>query len=140
MTFHDVLDRVRRAIVDACRYQDMPYGYLAKVMHAQQPRQQPQRPLCRVIFNFMPPIPASQLVLHGLQVDPVEAEANRDREALADLSLHIHHKSGALVCRVGYKAGMFSSFWIQELAAQFQTQVTAILDAPASQACVAPAL
>lgn len=132
MAFPDLLERVRRAIVDACRYQDMPYGYLAKVM-------QTRRPLHRVVFNFMPAIPASELELRDLQVERVEIEGERDRESLADLGLHMHHdKSGALACRVGYKADMFSSERIRELAAQFQTQVTAILDAP--QASAAPAI
>ena len=52
MTFLELLDRVRRAIVEACRNQDMPYGYLSKVMQA-------DRPLYRVVFNFMPSIRAS---------------------------------------------------------------------------------
>jgi hypothetical protein len=119
MTFLNLLDRVRHAIVDACRYQDMPYGYLSKVMQA-------QRPLYRVVFNFMPTIPASALELHGLHVEPVEIDA--DREALADVSLHVHHKSGALACRLAYKADVFSSGWIRDFAEQFQTLVTAILN------------
>ena len=128
MTFLELLDRVRRAIVDACRNQDMPYGYLSKVMQA-------QRPLYRVVFNFMPAIPASELTLRGLHVEPLEIDA--DREALADVSLHIRHQSGALACRLGYKADVFSQSWIRDFAAQFQTLVTVALNAP--QECVGPA-
>lgn len=128
MTFLELLDRVRRAIVDACRSQDMPYGYLSKVMQA-------DRPLYRVVFNFMPSIRASDVALRGIHVEPLEIDAHR--EALADLSLHVRQKSGALACRLAYKADVFSSDWIRDFATEFQALVTATLNAP--QDCVGPA-
>jgi hypothetical protein len=126
ITFLDLLDRVRRTLVDACRCQDVPYGYLAQVIGA-------PTPLYRVIFNFVTSIPGSELELPGLRVTPLEVSG--DRQSLADVSLNVRRQAGALVCRLVYKAELFSSTRVQTFAAQFQTLVTAVLAAP--QKCVA---
>jgi hypothetical protein len=121
MTFLDLLDRVRGNLVEACRYQDMPLGYLRQVLGV-------QRPLFRVLFNFMPQIPESALELAGLQVEPLTIAP--EPESLADVSLNVRPDCGALVCRLVYKADLFSPARIQELGGQFQALVGRILDAP----------
>lgn len=121
ITFLELLERVRRAIVDACRYQDMPCGCLSTLVET-------PRPLYRIVFDFVPAIPASELELPALRVEPLEIDA--DRAALADLSLHVHHKAGTLACRLGYKADLVPAHWAGEFAAQFQSAVTAVLNAP----------
>jgi hypothetical protein len=121
LTFLQLLDRVRRALVDACRYQDMPYGFLLQAVGA-------QTPLYRVVFNFVPIIPASQVELPGLQVTPLEAAA--ERQSLADLSLHVRSHADALLCRMVYKADLFSPARVRDFATQFQTLVTGILNDP----------
>jgi hypothetical protein len=121
MTFLELLDRARGALVEACRYQDMPFGHLVRAIDA-------QRPLYRVLFNFMPVIPASHLELPGVDVQPVAIAT--EPESLADLSLHVRREGDSLVCRLVYKADLFSSARMQEFAAQFQALVSGVIDDP----------
>jgi hypothetical protein len=121
IAFRDLLERVRRVLFDACRYQDLPYGHLLQVVGA-------QRPLHRVVFNFLPEIGASAVSLDGLRVTPLPATA--EHPAVADLSLHVVQRPGALSCGLLYKAELFSSTWAQAFAARFQALVTAALDEP----------
>lgn len=121
LTFLDLLDRVRRALLDACRYQDLPYGHLVQIIPA-------RKPFYRVVFNFMPPVPASAMELPGLQVVPLAIAA--ESQALADLSLHVRQASGTLICRFVYKADLFSSARIRHFVEQFRILVSAIADGP----------
>jgi hypothetical protein len=121
MTFRDLVDRVRLTLVDACRHQDMPYGYLLRVI-------QHTGPLYRVGFSFMPNIPASRLDFPGLRVTSLWTDS--ELPSSAELSLHVRLKAGALMCRIVYKADLFSPHRVSRFANQFETLITAILDGP----------
>jgi Condensation domain len=120
MTFMEFLDRVRRGLVDACLHQDLPYGYLLNLVDA--------RPLYRVVFNFMPSLPALEVELTGVNTTlvPVAPEP----ESIADLSLHIRRDNGALLCRLLYKADLFSEARGEHFAEQLQTLIRAVLHDP----------
>lgn len=120
-TFLELLQRVRRALFDACRYQDLPYGQLLRMVGA-------QTPLHRIVFNFLSDIPASDVGLAGLRVTPLQV--GTEHPAVADLSLHVRRQPAGLACRLVYKADRFSASWAQAFAAQFQTLITAVLDEP----------
>jgi hypothetical protein len=124
MTFFDLLDRLRRGLVDACLHQDLPYGYLQQII--------PARSLYRVVFNFMPTVLGSELRFGELraQLLPVPMEL----QSLADLSLHLRHEAGKLLCRLVYKADLFSQDSVRSFARQIQALTTAILQAP--QNCI----
>ena len=121
LTFPALLARVHRALLDACRYQDLPYGRLLQIV-------EPATPLYRVVFNFLPEIPASQMGLRGLRVTALKVPA--EHLSLADLSFHVGHDSGELACGLVYKADLFSPAWAQAFAVQYQGLVTAVLDEP----------
>jgi non-ribosomal peptide synthetase component F len=121
ITFVELLQRVRRALFDACRFQDLPYGQLLQIVGA-------QAPLHRVVFNFLPDIPASSVGLAGLRVTPLPVDT--EHPAVADLSLHVRRETAGLACRLVYKADLFSASWAQAFAAQFQMLITAVLDEP----------
>jgi hypothetical protein len=121
MTFLDLLQRVRQALADACRHQDLPYGRLLQVVGA-------GKPLYRVVFNFMPGIPASDFELSGLHVTPIAVAG--ERRSYADLSLHIRGGADGYACRLVYKADLFSPFRARQFAAKFQVLVGAVLDDP----------
>jgi NRPS condensation-like uncharacterized protein len=123
MTFMELLDRVRRGLVDACLHQDMPYGYLLKLVGA--------RPLYRVVFNFMPSLPALEAGLTGVNTTIVPTAT--EPESVADLSLNVRADNGALLCRLLYKADLFSEARGEQFAEQFQTLIRAVLDAPHSR-------
>jgi Condensation domain len=120
MTFMELLDRVRRGLVDACLHQDMPYGYLLKLVGA--------RPLYRVVFNFMPSLRAWEVELTGASTTIVPTTT--EPESVADLSLNVRADNGALLCRLLYKADLFSEARGEQFAEQLQTLISAVLDAP----------
>jgi Condensation domain len=120
LTFMELLDRVRRGLVDACLHQDLPYGYLLKLVGA--------RPLYRVVFNFMPSLPALEVKLIGANATLVQTATNP--ESVADLSLNVRADNGALLCRLLYKADLFSEACGERFAKQLQTLISAVLHAP----------
>jgi Condensation domain len=119
-TFLGLLDRVRRNLVDACLHQDMPCGHLQRII--------PRRPLYRAVFNFMPALGEMDLQWADLRAEllPVPMEL----QALADLSLHLRHEAGMLLCRLVYKADLFSEDCARRFAIQFQALIAAILQGP----------
>jgi hypothetical protein len=121
MTFLDLLDRVRGVLVDSCRHQDMPYGYLVRALGA-------QRPLYRVTFNFMPAMPPSAKASSVLEETDLAIAAKP--QSLADLSFNIRHRADGLACRLIYKADLFSTTRARQFAAQLHTLLTAVLDEP----------
>ena len=120
VTFMELLDRVRRGLVDACLHQDLPYGYLLKLVG--------ERPLYRVVFNFMPSLPALEVELTGANTTLLPTATNP--ESVADLSLNVRADNGALLCRLLYKADLFSEARVESFAKQLQTLIRAVLHAP----------
>jgi Condensation domain len=98
----------------------MPYGYLLKVVGA--------RSLYRVVFNFKPGLPASEVELTGANTTLVPTATKP--ESVADLSLHVRTENGALLCRLVYKAELFSEARGEYFAEQLQTLIRAVLHAP----------
>ncbi|HEY6348739.1 MAG TPA: condensation domain-containing protein [Candidatus Angelobacter sp.] len=124
MTFLDLLDRVRHGLVDACLHQDLPHGYLQRII--------PNRPLYKVVFNFMPPLPSADSELAGLHAKhlPIAVELH----SVADISLLLCHEAGALLCRLVYKSDLFSETSGRNFASQIQTLIKTILHSP--QNCI----
>jgi condensation domain-containing protein len=120
MTFMEFLDRVRRGLVDACLHQDLPYGYLLKLVGA--------KPLYRVVFNFMPSLSALEVELTGVNATLVPTATKP--ESVADLSFNVSTNNGALLCRLLYKADLFSEASGERFAEQLQTLIRAVLHAP----------
>jgi hypothetical protein len=120
MTFLDVIDRVRRSLVDACLHQDFPYGHLLRLVDS--------RPAYRVIFNFLPKLPDS--TLHYADVNAEVLHFSTERLSFANLGLHVRQDAGALECRLVYKADLFSPDCAQEFANQIQRITRSLLDAP----------
>jgi NRPS condensation-like uncharacterized protein len=120
MTFLELLDHVRRNLVDACVHQDLPYGYLQQIIAT--------RPAYKVVFNFMPTLAGADMEWAGIRAEPLSIPM--DLQAFADLSLHLRHEGGALLCRLVYKAELFSEDLGHSFAAQIQTLTMAAMQAP----------
>jgi hypothetical protein len=120
LTFFELLDRVRRNLVDACIHQDLPYGYLQQIIAT--------RPAYKVVFNFMPTLAGADSEWAGIQTEPLPIAM--ELKSFADLSLHLRHEGGALLCRLVYKADLFSEGCGQSFAAQIQTLTSAVVQAP----------
>lgn len=120
LTFLDLLDRVRRNLVDACIHQDLPYGYLQRIIAT--------RPAYKVVFNFMPTLAGADSEWAGIRTETLPTPM--DLQSFADLSLHLRQDGGALLCRLVYKADLFSEDWGQSSAAQIQALTTAVVQTP----------
>jgi non-ribosomal peptide synthetase component F len=120
LTFLDLLDRVRRSLVDACVHQDLPYGYLQQIIAT--------RPAYKVVFNFMPTLAGADMEWAGIRAEPLPTPM--ELQSFADLSLHLRHEGAALLCRLVYKADLFSEDCGQSFAAQIQALTTAVAQAP----------
>jgi len=120
LTFLELLDRVRRNLVDACVHQDLPYGYLQRIIAT--------RPAYKVVFNFMPALAGADIEWAGIRAETLPTPM--DLQSFADLSLHLRHDGGALLCRLVYKADLFSKDCGQSFAAQIQALTTAVAQDP----------
>lgn len=120
LTFLELLDRVRRNLVDACIHQDMPYGYLQQIIAT--------RPAYKVVFNFMPTLAGADVEWAGIRTETLPTPM--ELQSFADLSLHLRHDGGTLLCRLVYKADLFSKDCGQNFAAQIQKLTTAVVQAP----------
>lgn len=120
LTFLELLDRVRRSLVDACIHQDLPYGYLQRIIAT--------RPAYKVVFNFMPTLAGADSEWAGIRTENLPTPM--ELQSFADLSLHLRHDGGALLCRLVYKADLFSKDCGQSFAAQIQKLTTAVVQAP----------
>jgi hypothetical protein len=70
LTFMEMLYRVQRGLVDACIHQDLPYGYLLKLVGS--------RPLYRVVVNIIPSQPAVVVGLSRVDNTLVPTATNPD--------------------------------------------------------------
>ena len=120
LTFLELLDRVRRSLVDACVHQDLPYGYLRQIIST--------RPAYKVVFNFMPTLAGADPEWAGIRTEPLPTPM--DLQSFADLSLHLRHEGEAMLCRLVYKTDLFSEERGQSFAAQIQALTTAVVQAP----------
>ena len=120
LTFLELLDCVRRSLVDACVHQDLPYGYLQRII--------PTRPAYKVVFNFMPTLAGADIDWAGIRTETLPTPM--ELQSFADLSLHLRHEGEALLCRLVYKADLFSENCGRSFSAQIQTLTSAVVQAP----------
>ena len=119
LTFRHVVDRVRRSLVDACRHQDMPFGYLARTLER-------PAPLYRVVFSFMPAVPASSVALPGIRATPLWVDV--EPPSLADLSVRVLSTANGMAWRLAYRADWYSPALVHRFAEQLQNLVSGVLD------------
>jgi hypothetical protein len=122
-TFLNLLDRVRRGLVDACLHQDMPYGYLRQIIPGPSPY--------RVVFNFMPKLPVTNLEWAGLKAEHLTVPA--EIQSLADFSLQLRHDGQELRGRFVCKADLISKDRGQSFAFGMQNLTKSVLQSPGSQ-------
>jgi hypothetical protein len=120
-SFLGLLASVRRAVVEACRHQDLPYGRLLETVGA-------RTPLYRATYNFLPRIPASQVELEGLRVTPLHVPAQH--RARTDLNLHVWLDRGALEGHFVFPADRVTVDQVRTIAAQLQRLVKDAMDDP----------
>lgn len=121
MKFADLLDGVRQALLDASRHQDMQYGYLLRILPTTTPPY-------RILFSFMPGLSESVAQLPGLRVTPLWVDS--DEPSDVDLAVQMITISKGIVCRLLYKADLFSPARVRGFAEQLQSVIRVVPDGP----------
>jgi hypothetical protein len=123
MEFTEVLQRVRAAAAEAYQYQDLPYGYRARLLGGER-----SLPLYRVVFNFNRAEPPPSLPPPCADVTFTPALVLPPPHAFADFTIQIHDRVHDLGCRFVYKADLFTRTRVADFARRFEMLVTELLD------------
>ncbi|MFN2633628.1 MAG: condensation domain-containing protein, partial [Thermoanaerobaculia bacterium] len=123
-TAREVIRRVREAALDAYAHQDVP---LEKLVEALRPeRSLSQNPIAQVVCVLQNE-PASELVLPGARVAPIELLTNTAR---FDLELHARERRGELACTIMGSSELFDGETVERLLERFVVLLEAIAENP----------
>jgi amino acid adenylation domain-containing protein len=122
--FVDLLERIREVVLDAYRYQDVPFERLLEELQVE--RQLSRSPLFQVLFNMIN-LPEMRLDLRGLRVEPMGAP---ETPAKFDLTFYVEDRDGELVCDLLYNADLFDRPRMEALLAEYLHLLKQVAAAP----------
>ena len=125
--FLDLLARVREVVLDAYRYQDVPFEKLLDELQIE--RQLSRTPLFQVLFNMIT-LPELKLDLRGLRVEPA---GTGETPAKFDFTLYVQERAGEIQGFLLYNADLFDRARMEALLAEYLhllRQVAAAPEAP----------
>ncbi|MEO7579557.1 MAG: amino acid adenylation domain-containing protein, partial [Massilia sp.] len=121
--FGQVLERVKRASLDAFAHQEMPFDAILNAVNPE--RVAACHPVFQVLYtyqNALAPIATSALEVRYLDVDCGTAKF--------DLSLDVYQGAEGATCIFEYSSDLFTASRIERMAAHFEQLVTAVLADP----------
>ncbi|MBI1390809.1 MAG: amino acid adenylation domain-containing protein [bacterium] len=124
-SYEDILQRVRRSVMDAQSHEEMPFDLLIEEMNV--PRHPNRIPYAQIGFALQT-FSVPSLSLSGLEAEwmPVEAGA-----AKTDFSLFLEEANGALVGCIESKPEIFHQSTLEIIERDFQTILESVTTAPA---------
>ena len=114
-TLRELLDRVRKAVLEALDHQDLPFDKLVEALHPK--RHADHRSLVQVAFAFQN-VPREPTRFSGLTTTPVPVDFE---VAKLDLTLFMWETEGELAGSLNYNADLFEPTTIKWLVNQFQS-------------------
>ena len=123
-SFRALLQRVRRVILDAYAYQDLPFEKLIDELRLERTTR--QTPLVRALF-VLQNTPMPPLELPGIVISPLNIELNT---AKFDLVTFMWEEKGTLVGMLNYRTDAFDAHTIETLAIRFEALLHAIIAQP----------
>jgi amino acid adenylation domain-containing protein len=126
-TFAEVVSRVREVALGAYAHQEVPFERLVEELRPE--RSHGHTPFFQVAFAFQN-VPAHQLVLPGLVVEPVHMET---RTAKFDLTLFLYETEGQLMAHLEYSADLFEAPTIDRLLEHYRTVLEGVATSPAAR-------
>jgi amino acid adenylation domain-containing protein len=123
-TFSEVLRRVRQAMFDAFRNQDLPIEEILQALHL--PRSLDQNPLFRVMF-ILQKASSNRFALHGLSARFFDLDPGVAR---SDLLLELVDADGCLEGWLEYSTDLFEDATIARMAAHFRKLLESIVASP----------
>src|SRR4051794_19575891 len=124
-SFRELLARVSAAVLDAYRYQDVPFEKLLEEL--QPARALSRSPFFQVLFNMVS-LPAAQLAMPGLQVELV---ALPEPDAKFDFTLYVQQQEEAIDLTLVYSSDLFERARMEELLRQLELVLSQAVAAPA---------
>jgi amino acid adenylation domain-containing protein len=123
-SFLELLERVREVALGAFEHQDLPFNRLIEDLNPA--RAGVTAPLFKTFFYM--PVEGLELVqLPGLNIKVLEV---KDRTAKFDLSLCAQDAGSGIVCQLNYKAGLFDTQAIQQIARDYEMLLSCVVDKP----------
>ncbi|HVR98391.1 MAG TPA: amino acid adenylation domain-containing protein, partial [Thermoanaerobaculia bacterium] len=123
-TFLDMLDRARRATLDAYSHQDLPFERLVEELNPE--RKLSHNPLFQVMFALQN-MPWGRVDLPGITLAPVEFDFPTTR---FDLEIYFWEAGGALAVDLIYATDLFDEPTFQRFAAHLRTLVAEVVADP----------
>ena len=131
-TFRELLQRVRRATLDAQAHKDVPFELVVHDLHPQ--RNFAQNPLFQVLFTFEPPLAPLDVPWTMSQSD-IEVGTAR-----FDLSVELDDRPEGIIGRFDYSTDLFEEATIARMVGQFQTLLEGIVADPSQRVSALPLL
>lgn len=122
-TFADLLQQVKKVVLDAFSHQDIPFRRLVDELHPT--RDLKRNPIFQTVFVMQPPPPAS-VTLPGLTIAPFSIHAGSDGEAPDTIGISIHDTAQGLKAVVDYQDTLIN----QGVLEQFQVFLESVLRNP----------
>jgi amino acid adenylation domain-containing protein len=134
-SFIELLERVRRTVVDAQSHQDLPFEKLVEVL--QPDRDLSHAPLFQVVLSLDNTPPPDALSLSSLSLSPFEIET---RTARLDLHLTIVATTKGLAGSLEYNSDLFDPATIDRMIGHFRTLLEGIVADPSRKISSLPLL
>ncbi len=133
-SFRQVLARVRQALLEAHRYQEVPFAYLVEQL---EPERDPGRnPIFQVAFGYRN-APTAALSLPGLQASAREVDTGT---AKFDVTLEVWPCEDGFGCRLEYATDLFDQATAVRLSRWYLTLLQAAASAPDQRVSTLPLL
>lgn len=123
-SFRALLERVRKACLEAYSHQELPFERLVEEL--QPERSLSQNPLFQVTFQLNSS-PRKAMALPGLRVEPFELSGGMSK---FDLSLSMVDNGSSISGRLLYNTDLFDASSIERLVGHFQTLLEGIVAHP----------
>jgi len=131
-TFRELLQRVRRATLDAQAHKDVPFERVVQELHPQ--RNSAQNPLFQVLFTFEPPLAPLDVQWSMSQLDIDVGTAK------FDLSVELDDRPEGIIGRFEYNTDLFEEATIARMVAHFQALLEGIVADPSRRVSALPLL
>ncbi|MBV9790840.1 MAG: amino acid adenylation domain-containing protein, partial [Chloroflexi bacterium] len=133
-SFEQLVERVRKASLDAYAHQDVPFEMLVEEL--QPERDLSIHPLFQVMFTFQN-TPNTALVLPDLSFQSLAADLETTK---VDLIASFSDANGRVSGMIGYRTDLFAQATIENLAQHFELLLTAALANPQQPIATLPLL
>ncbi len=123
-SFRELLGRVKTTVLDAYRYQEVPFEKLLEELHPE--RVLSRSPFFQVLFNMVT-LPEASLAMPGIQIEPVGVP---EPDSKFDFTLYLQEKGDTLRINMVYNADLFDRERMEEMLRQLERVLAQVAAAP----------